>query len=302
MMTRAHRLSFLKVLAAMAWADGQVEEDERNRIKILFNRFELDPADRKEVDALLDSPVTFEHAVELTKEFAGQITLPGSRKQLLEELESMIGAKRERAPEEDELLGHVRAILASHTVVDGMMEKMRGLFSRTIFTGRSGAPAGRLTEYTRNAALQRLHDRFHEKGWNLDADLPEWNRVTLLGVLLANVALLGEGWDHGERDVVAKVLSEQLAMNEPQRELLLEVMGEERNHDTDLQRICAEYCRISTMKERLEILDALFAVASADGTISKDEVERVRKIADLLWISNPEYLSVRDRYRERIAS
>jgi uncharacterized tellurite resistance protein B-like protein len=91
-------------------------------------------------------------------------------------------------------------------------------------------------------------------------------------------------------------------MNEPQRALLLEVMGEVRNRETDLQKICAEYCRISTMDERLEIVDALFAVAGADGTISKDEVERIRKIADLLWISNPEYLSVRDRYRERIAS
>jgi len=302
-MTRAHRLSFLKVLAAMAWADGEVEEEERNRIKVLFNRFELDPADHKELDALLDSPVTFERALELTKEFAGRIAPPGTRKDLLRELEEMIGSKEERAPEEDDLLGHVRAILSGHTVVDGLVEKMRGLFSRTLFSGRdNGGSAGRLTEYAKNTALQRLNDRFHEKGWSLDRDLPEWNRVTLLGVLLANVALLGEGWHHGEREVVAKVLSEQLDMNEPQRELLLSVMGEERNRDTDLQRICAEYCRISTMKERLEIVDALFAVAGADGTISKDEVERIRKIADLLWISNPEYLSVRDQYRERIAS
>jgi uncharacterized tellurite resistance protein B-like protein len=302
-MTRAHRLSFLKVLAAMAWADGEVEDEERNRIKVLFNRFELDPADRKEVDALLDAPVTFERALELTKEFAGRIAPPGTRKQLLQELEEMIGAKGERAPQEDELLDHVRAILAGHTVVDGLVEKMRGLFSRTLFSGRSGeGSAGRLTEYAKNHSLQQLNDRFREKGWTLDRDLPEWNRVTLLGVLLADVALLGEGWGHGEREVVAKVLSDQLDMNEPQRALLLEVMGEERNRDTDLQKICAEYCRISTMEERLEIVDALFAVAGADGAISKDEVERIRKIADLLWISNPEYLSVRDRYRERIAS
>jgi len=302
-MTRAHRLSFLKVLAAMAWADGEVEDEERNRIKVLFNRFEPDPADRKDLDALLEAPVSFERALELTKEFAGKIAPPGARKELLHELEEMVGDKDERAPEEDELLDHVRAILAGHTVVDGLVEKMRGLFRRTMFSGRDdGATAGRLTEYAKNTALHQLDDRFREKGWSLERDLPEWNRVTLLGVLLANVALLGEGWGHGEREVVAGVLSDQLDMNEPQRELLLSVMGEERNRDTDLQKICAEYCRISTMKDRLEIVDALFAVAGADGTISKDEVERIRKIADLLWISNPEYLSVRDHYRERIAS
>ena len=56
------------------------------------------------------------------------------------------------------------------------------------------------------------------------------------------------------------------------------------------------------MQERLGIVDSLFAVASADGRITKDEAEQVRRIADFLWISNPEYLSVRDRYRERIES
>jgi uncharacterized tellurite resistance protein B-like protein len=64
--------------------------------------------------------------------------------------------------------------------------------------------------------------------------------------------------------------------------------------------MCAEFCRVSTMEERLDIVDALFAVGAADGRISRDEVELIREIADLLWISNPEYLSVRGVYRDRI--
>ena len=56
----AHHLSFLKVLAAVAWADGHIREDERNRIKTLLNAFELDLAERKEVDALLSRPVGFD--------------------------------------------------------------------------------------------------------------------------------------------------------------------------------------------------------------------------------------------------
>jgi uncharacterized membrane protein YebE (DUF533 family) len=31
----------VKVLAAVAWADGTVQEDERNRIKVLLNGFGL---------------------------------------------------------------------------------------------------------------------------------------------------------------------------------------------------------------------------------------------------------------------
>jgi uncharacterized tellurite resistance protein B-like protein len=300
-MTRSHRLSFLKVLAAVAWADGVVEEDERNRIKVLFNGFELDPADRKEVDELLERPVTFDRAVELTKEFAGALAPAGARRKLLSEIEAMLGADERRSPEERELLEHVRSILSSHTVVDGILDKMRGLFSRTLFARRADAPStGALTDFARNSALRRVADLFRERGWSLPEDLAAWNRATLLGVLLARIAHLDEGWDHGERDVVDRVLAERLDMDEPLREILLAVIDEERERDTDVQRICAEYCRISDMKDRLEVLDALFTIASADAVVTKNEVEQIRRIADCLWISNPEYLAVRDRHRDRI--
>lgn len=299
MMTRTHRLAFLKVLAAAAWADGVVEEAERNRIKSLFNRFDLDPGDRAEVERLLDRPVTFERALELTKEFAGLIAPPGARKELLGEIEAMLGDESGRAPEEAELLGHVRAILSSHTVVDGLAEKLRGLFARTLFAKREPKVA-ELTEFARNSALHRLEQVHHARGESLSGDPAAWNRATLLGVLLAHIAHLHEGWHGGEREIVDRVLADRFAMDESSREILLTVLEEERDRDTDLQRICAEYNRVSTMDERLEIVDALFGVASADAVISKREVEQIRRVADLLWISNPEYLGVRDRYRERI--
>jgi uncharacterized tellurite resistance protein B-like protein len=300
-MTRAHRLAFLKVLAAAAWADGVVDETERNRIKALFNSFSLDPGDRGEVDRLLDRPVTFERALELTKEFASTIAPPGRRKELLAEIETMLGDEAGRTPEEAQLLGHVRAILSSHTVVDGLVEKFRGLFSRTLFARReSSARVSELTEFARNSALQRLEQVFRERGRTMDGDPATWNRVTLLGVLLAHIAHLHEGWNDGERDVVDRVLANRFAMDDASRDLLLTVLEEERGRDTDLQRICAEYNRISTMDDRLEILDALFTVGSVDGTLTRHEVEQIRRIADFLWISNREYLGVRDRWRERI--
>ncbi|MEZ5066203.1 MAG: TerB family tellurite resistance protein [bacterium] len=132
-MTRAQRLAFLKVLAAFAWADGEVEANERNRIKILFNSFELEGDARHEVDALLAERVDFDDAIALAKEFAGTFALPGARRQLLDEIETLLGAEDERAKGERELLEHVRAILQGHGPVDGFVDRMRGLFSRTLF-------------------------------------------------------------------------------------------------------------------------------------------------------------------------
>ncbi len=232
MMTRSHRIAFLKVLAAMAWADGVVEEEERNRIKVLFNGFELDEGDRKEVDALLERPVGLDEAVELTKDFAGHASLPGARRQLLDEIEAMLGDDGTRTEDEREVLSHVQAVLSSHTVLDGLAEKLRGMFTGTL--------------------LRRREEE------------------------------TGEGED---RD----------------RNFLRAVLDDRPGRDSDLQRICADYCRHATMEDRLEVLDAMFRHALKDDQrIDKREAEHIHRVANLLWISHPEYFSVRDRYRDRI--
>ena len=303
MMHDALKLAFLRVLAAVAWADGVVEVEERNRIKILFNGFGLDAADRREIDDLLERPVEFERALELTKSFASHVAPPGARRKLLLQIEEMLGDESARAPEESELLEHVRAILASHTVVDGFVEKLRGVFSETLFAGGghgAGKRAGDLTDRARDAALARLEVRFAERGWTLDDRAGDWNRATLAGVLLAHVGRVDGRWDRDEREVVARALTESYGLDEAAIEVALNVMDEEAAVGADLQRLCSETCRVMSMEERLATLEVLFQVAAADGRASREEVEEIRRIADLLWISRPEYLAVRDRHRDRI--
>lgn len=154
---------------------------------------------------------------------------------MLDEIEAMLGEEGDRGDEERELLVHVRAILKSHTPVDGLTDRLRGLFGRTLFAGRR------------------------------DRAAPEGTA------------------DRDER-------------------FFQDVLDDHPARDADLQRLCADYCRHSTMEERLRILDAMFQrAAQADG-ISKPEAEHIRRVADLLWVSRPEYFAVRDRYRDRIAS
>jgi uncharacterized tellurite resistance protein B-like protein len=233
-MTSSRRLAFVKVLAAAAWADGTIREDERNRIKVLLNGFVLDEEERREIDRLLARPVGFDEAVQLTKEFATSFSLPGERRRLLREIEAMLGAEHERAEPERELLTHVRAILSSHTPVDGLVDRLRGLFGRTLFA-RDASP---------------------------------------------------DAADHQARDAT----------------FLREILDDRPERDSDLQRICADYCRKATMDDRLHVLEVLFSRAARDGRIDQREADHVRRVANLLWISQPEYLAVRERFRDRFAT
>ena len=235
-MSPSHHLAFVKVLAAVAWADGSIDTDERNRIKTLLNGFDLDLAERKQVAALLEEPVGFEEAVELTKDFAASMAPPGARRRLLREVEKLLGAEGQRAEPERELLRHVRAILESRTPIDGLADRLRGLFGRAFF----GRPA---------------------------ADSAGPSRAEL------------------------------------DEEFLRTVGKDNPAGDSALQRTCADYARRSTMEDRLHVLETLFERATADdGVISKSEADHIRRIVNILWISQPEYLAVRDRWRGRIAS
>src|SRR5262245_53912805 len=135
-----HDVAFVKVLAAVAWADGTIEESELNRIKSLLNGFHLDLADRKQVDHLLSTPVGFEEAVAPTTEFGASPTGPAARHKLLAEVEEMLGPQADRTPQERALLQHVRAILDSHTPLDGLVDKLRGAFGS--FRSRPAPPNG----------------------------------------------------------------------------------------------------------------------------------------------------------------
>ena len=125
--------------------------------------------------------------------------------------------------------------------------------------------------------------------------------ISIVICLLAALLLWPSTSSAQERTELERILAESLSLDEPSREVLLAVMEEERRRDTDHQRICAEFCRVSTMEERLHVLRDLFAVAAADHVITKPEEEFIRRVADFLWISRPEYFTVREPFRGRIA-
>lgn len=55
----------------------------------------------------------------------------------------------------------------------------------------------------------------------------------------------------------------------------------------------------SSREQRLQLLDAAFAICAADDSITLVEEEEVRQIADELGLEHEEYVTVRSRYRDQ---
>ncbi len=65
--------------------------------------------------------------------------------------------------------------------------------------------------------------------------------------------------------------------------------------------VTREKKRIASSRQKIALLDCMFAVSSADGTISTAESTVMRQIATELGLEHGEFIEVRSRFRKFLA-
>jgi uncharacterized tellurite resistance protein B-like protein len=65
--------------------------------------------------------------------------------------------------------------------------------------------------------------------------------------------------------------------------------------------VTREFHKISTLEEKLALLDCLFRVAAAGGLISPAEDAEIRTIAGELGLTHQDFIAVRSRHREQLS-
>jgi len=65
--------------------------------------------------------------------------------------------------------------------------------------------------------------------------------------------------------------------------------------------VTREFRRISSREQRSQLLECLYAVAAADGSISTIESQEIQSIAEELGFTRPEANALRSRYRDQLS-
>ena len=71
--------------------------------------------------------------------------------------------------------------------------------------------------------------------------------------------------------------------------------------DTENYVVTREFRRIATREQRVHLLQCLYAVAAADGTISGGETSVIASIAEELGFTRAEANSLRAEYRDKLS-
>jgi uncharacterized tellurite resistance protein B-like protein len=173
-----------------------------------------------------------------------------------------------------------------------------GSFSRLLIGRRSEATAGGpnreayLDDFVRNRVYYKMRQRLQAD--NIDWEIPdqEMRRLGLAGGLLALMGDVSAGVDEDERAAMVSALQSAWGLPVESAEFVVEVAlaGSEK---LDFFRLTREFAETTTPEERRRFLDALFAVAAADGQASFEETEQIRLVAQGLKLSHQEFIAAK---------
>jgi uncharacterized tellurite resistance protein B-like protein len=292
MQSETKKLAFLKALAAIAWADGELSSEELNYLKHLALKFNLSDSAWNKLEPYLEDSISLDEGETLIRDFLSHINSPGEKQELLGALEEMIQADNRITPEEQEFLDKFSQIIQDTSALGIIRDKLKGLLGGTLFKQTAGRSA-ELADYIHNKLLYKLRQQFARQGRELKSSPEQLNYLTLFGGLLARVAYADGDISPTELAHMKSRLGQLAQFGPDELELMAAVIEDETLKGLDYFRLSSEFFKVSNREQRLQLLDCLFGLAATDQQLLNQEVEEIRSIAYALGLTHKDFIGAK---------
>lgn len=290
-------VALIRVLIALAWADGEISHEELNFLKEFMLKFDLTGEEWAKIEMYMEDPVTPEEAEALVRSFIEKIGPLEERQAILSGLEGMMRADGKATPEEREFLDRFTALLKLGLSASSLLKAVRGLFRQTVLRPVQGSKRSEeLYDFLNNRILFKVRRKLEREKLSLEAHPDELAYAALFGGLLAHVASVHAELGEKERAVLKKHLQQICGFDKEAIELVHSVIQETAARGLDRFRLTREFYQRSAPQQRLELLDCLFDIAASDTDLQHSEIEEVRSIAVGLGLSHRQFIDAKQRF------
>jgi uncharacterized tellurite resistance protein B-like protein len=290
-------LTLAKVLVAAAWADGELSHDEVNSMKrdLLTRIPNLSTQQWASVAIYIDSPVDEAERSRLVQQLRSQITTPLGKQLVFDALDALVAADGQVGEEERRVVDEIKAAIESGNA-SGM-----GRMGR-LFKGRSApVPAAVqgpnrevfLDEYIQNRVYFVIRRRLDQAGVAPKLSDAEIRKLSLAGGMMAVVAHTNPQVTADEQAAIKATLQQNWRLNDEQAAFLIDVAVSQQPADLDSFRLADGFAAVSDYDERGQLVDALFAIAAADGAVNNDEVEAIRALANAMVLTHERFIEAK---------
>ena len=162
------------------------------------------------------------------------------------------------------------------------------------FLGLAGAESSPTNE---SDTIRRIASQLEEMP-------PEQARyLASFSYVLARVAHADLEIDASEVAEMERIVRETAGLTESEAVLVVQIAKSQAQNlgGTDNYVVTREFRKTSTPEQRATLLQCIYAVAAADGTISGAEATEIMQIAEELGFTRAEANSLRGQYRDKLA-
>jgi uncharacterized tellurite resistance protein B-like protein len=298
-MSKFKKMTFLKVLTTVAWADGEISQSEINIFKKFYRKFDLEKHELDELKPYLLSPVSKKEKDELYRQMIAELSSPKEKKEIMDALEIMVQADKRMKSDERELVNQFSEWLEKSSHTKRSFGRIRNLLQRTIFKhARDLNPD--IKKYFKRGVLKKIElKNTHSKTLAHLTD-ERLYLICLLGTMMAAVANVDDHFDPAEKKALKRYLTGQFSLEGKELTLLFEVLEEQALQGFDFYEVTAEINRIVSYNDRIHLMGGLFEVCIADGKMAHEEAEEVRRITKALRIPHKIFIQYKVRALDKI--
>lgn len=147
---------------------------------------------------------------------------------------------------------------------------------------------------------ERLASTIQSRLTSLDPRRAEF--VAAFAGLLVRVAYVDRSVSEAERAVLGPLLAANAGLPAREAETVIEIVTHAATTlgGISYASLTRAFNAIADAEEKTRLIDCLFAVATAEGSISLVEDEEVRAVARALLLSQQQFLTIRSRYTEQL--
>ena len=300
-MSHFKKLTFLKVLTTIAWADGELSNSELNIIKSFYKKFGLDNRQIGELRPYLAAPIPKQDQDDLFRQLVAELKSPEERKEIIKDLTAIAHADNKIKDEEKQLLEQFSQLVAETKLTKRSFGKIRNMFKRTILKP-AREKDHQLNNYFKDTVLRKVDLKSKGERNKIDLDDSQLYFICLFGTMLASVAHVDDHFDAKEKNALKLRLEERFSFNKHEMSILMEIIEEQARHGIDRHDVVTEFNRLVSYNDRMNTVDCFFAIAAADGDISHDEMEEIRAITKTMRVPHKEFIKSKLKFLNKLRS
>ena len=298
-------ITLSKVIIAAAWADGQIQHEERNSLKDLLFRLpqigldqglQLTGQEWQMLEMYMHAPIDDAERQRLIEDLQSAMRTPKQKELIVQALDQMANADGEVTEEETAVINQIKqAIHNVDTSVVSQLGKLVGFAMKRRSTVAAKAPNRErfFNDFVKNkvfyAVARRL--RIDQKEINIPED--QLRMLSLAGGLMAMVAHVDQQVVEEEFEAMVQAMETHWGVGKETAVFVAEIAVSEAAGELDHHRTVREFATSITPEERIRFIDVLFAVADADGHVTYDEIEEIRAITRSMHVHNQEFIKAK---------